>query len=109
MTFFGRPPFAPLARAAAVLASDVTLPPRRPNATAAGFLRATGQRLVAFSGRAQFVSGVAVDPAAGAFGFRLHLAQAGSVLCVLALQCVLWEGAEEGRQRGVFGVRHAAN
>ena len=38
---FGRPPFAPLARAAAALASDFTLPPRRPKATAAGFLRGT--------------------------------------------------------------------
>lgn len=35
----GRPPFAPLARAAAALASDLTLPPLRPNKTAAGFLR----------------------------------------------------------------------
>lgn len=40
-TFFGRPPFAPLARAASALASDVTLPPFRPSATAAGFLRGT--------------------------------------------------------------------
>lgn len=37
--FFGRPPFAPLARAASALASDRTLPPLRPNATAAGFFR----------------------------------------------------------------------
>jgi hypothetical protein len=35
----GRPPLAPLARAAAAFASDVALPPRRPSATAAGFLR----------------------------------------------------------------------
>jgi hypothetical protein len=49
MTFFlrGRPPLAPLSRAAVVLASEVALPPRRPSATAAGFLRATvGPRLV---------------------------------------------------------------
>lgn len=37
--FFGRPPLAPLARAAAALASDFTFPPRRPSETAAGFLR----------------------------------------------------------------------
>ena len=35
--FFGLPPFAPLARAAAALASDETLPPRRPSACAALF------------------------------------------------------------------------
>lgn len=40
-TFFGRPPFAPLALAASAFASDVTLPPFRPSATAAGFLRGT--------------------------------------------------------------------
>lgn len=39
--FLGRPPFAPLARAASALASDVALPPLRPSATAAGFLRGT--------------------------------------------------------------------
>lgn len=39
--FFGRPPLAPLVRAASALASDVTLPPLRPRATAAGFLRGT--------------------------------------------------------------------
>lgn len=38
-TFFGRPPFLPLSRAAAVFASDFALPPLRPSATAAGFLR----------------------------------------------------------------------
>lgn len=43
-TLRGRPPFAPFRRAAAALASDVTLPPRRPSATAAGFLRATASR-----------------------------------------------------------------
>ena len=37
----GRPPFAPLRRAAIVLASDRALPPLRPMATAAGFLRGT--------------------------------------------------------------------
>lgn len=41
MSFFGRPPFAPFARAAAVFASDVDLPPLRPSFTAAGFLRGT--------------------------------------------------------------------
>ena len=35
----GRPPFAPLARAAAALAALLALPPLRPRATAAGFLR----------------------------------------------------------------------
>jgi hypothetical protein len=40
-TFFGRPPFAPFARAASALASERTLPPLRPKATAAGFLRGT--------------------------------------------------------------------
>lgn len=39
--FFGRPPFAPFRRAAAVFAALVTLPPLRPNSTAAGFLRGT--------------------------------------------------------------------
>lgn len=38
---FGHPPFLPFSRAAAVLAADVACPPFRPNATAAGFLRAT--------------------------------------------------------------------
>jgi hypothetical protein len=40
--FGGLPPLAPFARAAAVLASDVTRPPLRPKATAAGFLRGMG-------------------------------------------------------------------
>jgi hypothetical protein len=48
---FGRPPFMPLSRAAAALASLVrpllALPPLRPSATAAGFLRGTGIVLVA--------------------------------------------------------------
>lgn len=39
--FGGRPPFLPLRRAASALAFDVTLPPLRPRATAAGFLRGT--------------------------------------------------------------------
>ena len=38
---FGYPPLAPFARAAAALASERTLPPFRPSATAAGFLRGT--------------------------------------------------------------------
>lgn len=38
----GRPPLAPLTRAAAALASERTLPPSLPSATAAGFLRGTG-------------------------------------------------------------------
>lgn len=38
-SFFGRPPFAPLARAASDLASLVACPPLRPSSTAAGFLR----------------------------------------------------------------------
>ncbi len=38
-TFFGRPPFDPLARAASAFAALVTFPPLRPRATAAGFLR----------------------------------------------------------------------
>ena len=42
--FFGLPPLAPLARAAAALASDLTLPPLRPSETAAGFLR--GMRFI---------------------------------------------------------------
>ena len=41
--FFGRPPLAPLRRAAAAFARDVrpllASPPSRPSATAAGFLR----------------------------------------------------------------------
>lgn len=37
----GLPPRLPLARAASALASDVTFPPLRPRATAAGFLRGT--------------------------------------------------------------------
>jgi hypothetical protein len=44
-SFFGRPPFAPLARAAADLASDVALPPFRPSETAAGFLRGMALRV----------------------------------------------------------------
>jgi hypothetical protein len=40
--FLGRPPLRPFSRAAALLASEVTCPPRRPNATAAGFLRGIG-------------------------------------------------------------------
>ena len=38
----GRPPLAPLRRAASALASERTLPPLRPKATAAGFLRGIG-------------------------------------------------------------------
>ncbi len=54
--FFGLPPFAPLARAAAALASLVrplfARPPFRPSATAAGFLRRrTGIVLVALHGQ----------------------------------------------------------
>lgn len=45
LSFGGRPPFAPLARAAAAFASLVrpllACPPLRPNATAAGSLRGT--------------------------------------------------------------------
>ena len=37
--FLGRPPLAPLARAASALALDMDCPPSRPSATAAGFLR----------------------------------------------------------------------
>lgn len=44
-TLFGRPPFWPFARAAAALASDVALPPLRPSATAAGFLRGMAANL----------------------------------------------------------------
>jgi hypothetical protein len=43
--FFGLPPFAPFARAAAALASDVDLPPFRPSETAAGFLRGMALRV----------------------------------------------------------------
>jgi hypothetical protein len=43
--FFGLPPFAPLARAAAVFAADVALPPFRPSETAAGFLRGMAFRV----------------------------------------------------------------
>ena len=39
--FFGRPPFAPFSRAAAILAVLVDCPPFRPSRTAAGFLRGT--------------------------------------------------------------------
>lgn len=42
MRFLGRPPSFPFARAATALASDVTLPPRRPSNTAARFLRGMG-------------------------------------------------------------------
>lgn len=47
LAFFGLPPFAPFARAASAFASERTLPPLRPSATAAGFLRGTAdsQRL----------------------------------------------------------------
>jgi hypothetical protein len=44
MTFFGLPPFWPLTRAASALASLRALPPFRPSATAAGFLRGTADR-----------------------------------------------------------------
>jgi hypothetical protein len=39
LSFGGRPPRLPLIRAASALASEVTFPPLRPSATAAGFLR----------------------------------------------------------------------
>lgn len=39
-TLRGRPPFFPFRRAASALAALLTLPPLRPRATAAGFLRA---------------------------------------------------------------------
>lgn len=42
-SFFGLPPLAPFARAAAALAAERTLPPLRPRATAAGFLRGTAE------------------------------------------------------------------
>lgn len=55
MTLRGLPPFAPLARAAAALASVVALPPilppRRPSATAWGFLRGIGDALHAVERR----------------------------------------------------------
>lgn len=46
--FFGRPPFAPFARAAVAFASDRTDPPFRPSATAAGFLRGIQQESICF-------------------------------------------------------------
>ena len=49
--FGGRPPRLPFSRAAAALASDVTLPPLRPSATAAGFLRGIGDLLHAIKRR----------------------------------------------------------
>ncbi len=59
LTLRGRPPLAPLARAAAVLASERTLPPRRPNATAAGFLRDIG--ILANVERADAAQGASVE------------------------------------------------
>lgn len=52
-SFNGRPPFLPFLRAASALAWDVTLPPLRPSATAAGFLRGT---LASQAHRARVVS-----------------------------------------------------
>lgn len=49
--FFGRPPFAPLARAASAFAADRTLPPLRPKSTAAGFLRGIVDALYAVERR----------------------------------------------------------
>jgi hypothetical protein len=55
MTVRGRPPFWPFSRAAAALASVVALPPifppRRPSATACGFLRGIGDAFHAVEGR----------------------------------------------------------
>ena len=45
MTFFGLPPFLPLARAAATFAAVVAFPPFLPIATACGFLATGGTRL----------------------------------------------------------------
>lgn len=45
--FGGRPPSLPFALTAAVLAADLTFPPLRPSATAAGFLRGTAFPVVA--------------------------------------------------------------
>lgn len=59
---FGHPPFLPFSRAAAVLASERTLPPRRPKATAAGFLRGIGVARDAFR-EDSFSAAVAVDDA----------------------------------------------
>lgn len=42
MTFFGRPPLRPLARAASALAALMAFPPLRPSAAAARFLRGMG-------------------------------------------------------------------
>lgn len=45
LDFGGLPPRLPLRRAALALASEVTYPPLRPKATAAGFLRGTVGRV----------------------------------------------------------------
>lgn len=101
-TFVGRPPLAPLARAASALASDVTLPPFRPSATAAGFLRGTttplgqrrhrrdasrlGQPAVISHKDAEFFGGVATHVLASLFRLLEHALEAVGVRGVLPLQ-----------------------
>jgi hypothetical protein len=70
-TLRGRPPFLPLARDAAAFVSDVTLPPFRPSATAAGFLRAIIGSRQSVIGRERSVVGIACRPHLTRRGLRL--------------------------------------
>lgn len=121
MTFRGLPPFLPFLRAAAALASVValppTFPPRRPNATACGFLRGTAnqgardmradaliagvaQRLVLGDAGAQGVGGEPVDLRAGALSLLQHGPELGGVPSVSGPQLVRRELCEEVVRHG---------
>lgn len=97
-SFRGRPPLAPLARAASALASLVTFPPLRPSATAAGFLRGMAgiQRL----------QGGVVGIAGGAHLLALGWRPRGDVVREFAAQ--LFVGAKGGFG-GLLGGRHRVN
>jgi len=95
--FFGRPPLAPFRRAAVALAPDVTRPPLRPRATAAGFLRDMGkQRGITRHGEslkgrdtiAELTGGKAVHLSASTLRSSQHEAQASSVLGVLRAELI---------------------
>ena len=78
--FGGRPPFAPFARAAWVFASDVTCPPVRPSATAAGFLRGMGQPCeMRQSARVDVGAVRALGADRGQGGGQEHLEQGGDM------------------------------
>lgn len=96
--FLGRPPLAPFARAAAAFASDVTLPPLRPSATAAGFLRGTAGAFPCLHDAPQRTAREVVD------GAEQHLSGKERRGCVRAGVEHLDGGGEFGR----VGLQHGS-